>query len=66
MTSNVEQRIRDHNQGKTKSTKGNRPLKIIHREVYSSYEEARARELYLKSGFGREEKAYIIKHSEIV
>ena len=65
-TSNIVQRLKDHQSGKTKSTKGYRPLKIIHTEKYSSREEAYKRELYLKSGFGREEKTNIIKHSRIV
>ena len=65
-TSNIEQRFKDHQSGKTKSTKGYRPLKVIHTEKHSSREEAYKRELYLKSGIGREERYQIIKHSGIV
>ena len=65
-TSNIDQRFRDHQFGKTKSTKGYRPLRLIHTESYVSLEDARKRELFLKSGFGREERYDIIKHSEIV
>lgn len=65
-TENVERRFGEHSNGKVKSTKGLRPLKIIHMEKYSSREEAYKRELYLKSGIGREEKALIIKQSGIV
>jgi len=60
MTKNIHQRYLDHQAGKTKSTKAYRPLKIIHTELHKTFEEARKRELYLKSGFGREEKTNII------
>jgi len=62
----MTQRFKDHQSGKTKSTKAFRPLKIIHIEKFVSFEEARQRELYLKTGFGREEKANIVRHSGIV
>ena len=65
-TSNIKQRIKDHNFGKTKSTKCFRPLKIIYTEFFKTQEEVYIRELYLKSGFGREEKNNIIKYSGIV
>ncbi|GEM_PF-2758467 len=65
-TSDLVQRIKDHNAGKTRSTKGYRPLKVIHTEEYASREEAYKRELFLKSGYGREEKMSILKHSGIV
>ena len=65
-TSNLEQRLHDHQAGKTKSTKGYRPLSIIHTESHPSREVAYERELYLKSGIGREERYQIIKQSGIV
>lgn len=66
-TSDIEQRFKDHCAGKTRSTKGYRPLQLIHTEEYESREKAYERELYLKSGFGREERYNIIKqHSGIV
>ncbi|HLR38050.1 MAG TPA: GIY-YIG nuclease family protein [Chitinophagaceae bacterium] len=54
MTDNVARRIKEHNSGKTKSTKGYRPWKLFFYEKYSSRKEAREREKYLKSGVGRE------------
>jgi len=48
-----EKRIVAHNSGKTKSTKFGRPWIIIHDEQFPSYTEARKRELFLKSGVGR-------------
>jgi putative endonuclease len=47
-------RLRNHNWGMTKSTKGRRPFKLMYVETVSSREEARKREKYLKSGVGRE------------
>ena len=65
-TSNIEKRFEEHESGKTKSTKGYRPLKMVHIGKFSSREEAYERELFLKSGFGREEKNNLIQQSEIV
>lgn len=54
MTEDVEKRIKEHNTGKTKSTKGLRPWKLVHFEVADDRISARKREVYLKSGVGRE------------
>ena len=54
MSSNVENRLKEHNRGKTKSTKGYRPWELVFKEDYQSIDEARKRELYLKTGIGRE------------
>lgn len=54
MCSDFEKRLREHNSGKTKSTKGYRPWQLFFKETYLTRVEARAREKYLKSGIGRE------------
>lgn len=54
MTSNVNNRLEEHNSGKTKSTKGYRPWILVFYEEYLTRQEAREREKYLKSGVGRE------------
>ena len=54
MTKNLQERIRQHNRGNTKSTRAYRPWTLVHKEEYPSRAEARKRELYLKSGIGRE------------
>lgn len=51
MTSDVQQRLAEHNAGKTKSTKG---YLILFTEEFETRSEARARKVYLKSGVGRE------------
>ena len=49
-----ERRLREHNFGRTKSTKGFTPWKIVFKEACNNRREARDREKYWKSGFGRE------------
>ncbi|MBU2888045.1 GIY-YIG nuclease family protein [Gilvimarinus agarilyticus] len=46
-TQNLVSRIKQHNAGKTRSTKGYRPLDLVYYEVIKSREEALAREKYL-------------------
>lgn len=52
-TSDVERRLKDHNYGRTKSTKSRRPLKLIHQEQFSDKQSAEKAEKYYKSGAGR-------------
>ncbi|MFN8154869.1 MAG: GIY-YIG nuclease family protein [Bacteroidia bacterium] len=47
-------RLREHNAGKNRYTKGLRPWKIIHCENFPDWKSARVREKYLKSGVGKE------------
>jgi putative endonuclease len=54
-SSNLENRITEHNAGKTKSTKGYRPWKLIYQESQPDRQSARKREKYLKSGVGKEQ-----------
>lgn len=54
LTANLENRIMRHNAGYENATKKRIPFKLIHSETFSSRADARAREKYLKSGFGRE------------
>lgn len=66
-TSNLKQRSKDHNSGKTKSTKGYRPLVVIYTEEYQDKITAYTREKYFKSGKGRKEKQKIVsEYSRIV
>ena len=58
LTNDLDRRLKEHNAGKNKSTKPYRPWKIVYKEKFETKEEARERELYLKSGVGRE---YLIK-----
>ncbi len=49
-TSNLEQRLQQHQLGLVKSTKNRTPLKLIYYEAYLSKTDAQKRERYLKSG----------------
>ena len=53
-SSMVERRLVEHNAGKTKSTKGYRPWKIIYTEEVVGRIAARNKEKYFKTGVGRE------------
>jgi putative endonuclease len=53
-TKDVESRLKQHNSGKTKSTKPYRPWILLFVEEFDSKEEALKREKWLKSGIGRE------------
>jgi putative endonuclease len=53
LTDNLRRRIKEHNQGKTESTKNRRPLDLIYFEGYKNKEIALRREIYLKTGWGR-------------
>ena len=57
-TTNLKNRLNDHNSGKNISTKNRRPLKLIYFEGYLNKTDANKREVFLKSGSG---KKYINK-----
>ena len=50
----VEARFEKHNSGKSTYTKRGIPWKIIHIEEFQTKSEAMQRELYLKTGIGRD------------
>jgi len=52
-SSNLKQRIKEHNSGKSKSTKHYVPLNLIFYEAYSTKSDAKRRENYLKTNKGR-------------
>lgn len=52
-TTNIERRLQEHNDGKTKSTSWRRPLKLVFCEFYLFEADARKREMYLKTTAGK-------------
>ena len=56
----VEERVRIHNRGSVRSTKGRRPFRLLYTEYYKNYSDAKRRELFLKTGVGREEVESLI------
>ena len=52
-TSNVEQRLVQHNSGQVRSTKHRIPFKVLFTEGFGNIKDAKARELWWKSKSGR-------------
>ncbi len=60
----VENRLVEHNAGKTKSTRASKPYKLVYKESYNTRSEAVRRELFFKTGKGRELLKEILKNKE--
>lgn len=52
-SNNLKNRIKYHKQGKVASSKDRRLLKLIYYEAYLLEEDAKSREVFLKSGSGK-------------
>lgn len=52
-TRSLENRIKEHNMGRVRSTKAYKPYKLLYSEKFENKTEARKREIFLKSGQGR-------------
>ncbi len=53
-TNNLERRLMEHNSGHSKYTSLTRPFELIYKEDFTTRLEARQRELFLKTGKGRD------------
>ncbi len=62
-TKDLKDRLSEHAQGEVKSTKNRRPLKLIHYEYFINEGDAKAREVFLKSGFGRKQLKQSLKNT---
>ncbi len=49
ITGNIERRLKQHNNGHSKSTRYRTPFILIYKEIYSSKNEAAKREWYFKN-----------------
>ena len=58
---NAGNRLKDHNSGKNRFTKGHSPWRIIYTESHENWQQARSREKYLKTAAGKRwlEKKYV-------
>ena len=65
-TSDLKQRLIEHNKGKTKSNKAFKPFNLVYFEEYKTRVEAVKREKYLKTGSGRELLKKILKNAPVV
>lgn len=52
-TTNLRIQLSEHVRGAVRATKYRRPVKLIHYECFISKRDAKTREIFLKSGFGR-------------
>ncbi len=53
LTTNLKQRLTDHFQGKSFSTKSRRPFRLVYCEYFLSKHDAYRREKYLKTTVGK-------------
>ena len=61
LAKDISRRLREHNSGQVKPTKGRRPLMVVHTERAMTLSEARNREKFLKTGAGREFRDQVLK-----
>jgi putative endonuclease len=54
ITNDLERRLEEHYKGFSKTTKPYRPFELLYTETVENRVEARKREIYLKSGIGKE------------
>jgi putative endonuclease len=60
-TANIERRLSEHNSGKSRWSKFRGPWKLVYYEEYQNKSDAIKRELFFKSGKGRELLKKILK-----
>ena len=53
LSQDTEERLKEHNAGRVKSTKSKRPWSLLYKEPCATRLDARKREKYLKSAPGR-------------
>lgn len=62
-TTDLKRRLTEHSKGLVTSTKFRRPFKLIHYEYFINETDAKAREKFLKSGFGRKQLKESLKRT---
>lgn len=62
-TRDLRKRLSQHAKGQVISTRLRRPFKLIHYEFFINGIDAKSRERYLKSGYGREQLRSILVNS---
>lgn len=63
ITTDLNRRLDEHNQGRNTSTASRRPFRLIHAELYASKEDALRRENYLKTAKGRRTLPLMLRES---
>jgi len=62
-TSDLKRRIKEHNNGKSSSTKSRRPLELIYYESHLSKKDALRREQYFKTSKGKSTIKLMLRNS---
>jgi len=62
-TKNLKKRLVLHAKGEVVATRFRIPLKLIHYEYFVNEKDAKAREKFLKSGYGRKQFKEILKNT---
>jgi putative endonuclease len=62
-TTNLNRRLKQHCNCQVKSTRHRKPLKLIHYECFINKQDAKAREVFFKSGFGRNQLRQALKRT---
>lgn len=62
-TTHIETRLKQHLRGSVISTRRRRPLTLIYCEMFINEVDAKAREEFLKSGYGRQQLKNILKRT---
>lgn len=62
-SSDLRKRVEYHQHGRVPSTRQYRPVTLIYYEAYKNKTDAGARELYLKTGDGRQSLQKQLKHT---
>lgn len=52
-TENIQKRLQEHNSGNVVSTRARKPFSLMYTENVDTIQQARKKERYFKSGFGR-------------
>lgn len=61
-TENLKIRLGEHFNGKVTATQNRRPLTMIHYEAFTNKKDSKAREEFLKSGFGRQQMKKMLQN----
>jgi len=62
-TTDLKRRLQEHARGLSSATKFRRPFLLIHYEYFINEIDAKARERFLKSGFGRDQLKQALKRT---
>ena len=62
-TIDLKRRLQEHANGLSKATRFRRPFLLIHYEYFINEIDAKAREIFLKSGFGRSQLKQALKRT---